>query len=140
LESCETINAVLERFLFRNEESFFSIVELMIGATKKSFMARGNLPGVNCGETLILTGYWDEHSKYGRQFLIQSFTSSLPVEVRGIRKYLGSGLIAGIGKIYADKIVDKFGADTFRVISSESARLREIPGIGPLRAKNIKHA
>ncbi|MDR2735747.1 MAG: ATP-dependent RecD-like DNA helicase [Puniceicoccales bacterium] len=140
MESCENISAVLERFLFRNEESFFSIAELTFVTTKKPFMARGNLPGVNCGETLILSGHWDEHSKYGRQFLIQSFVSSLPADVRGIRKYLGSGLIAGIGKIYADKIVDKFGARTFEIISSESARLREVPGVGPMRAKSIKRA
>ncbi|MDR0351782.1 MAG: ATP-dependent RecD-like DNA helicase [Puniceicoccales bacterium] len=140
MEPCENINAVLERFLFRNEESFFSIVELTHLAYKKSFTARGNLPGVNCGETLVLTGYWDEHSKYGRQFLIQSFRSSLPADVQGIRKYLGSGLIDGIGKVYADKIVNKFGAKTFEIISSESARLREVPGIGPMRAKNIKNS
>ncbi|MDR1458210.1 MAG: ATP-dependent RecD-like DNA helicase, partial [Puniceicoccales bacterium] len=92
MEPCENISAVLERFLFRNEESFFSIVELTSLANKKTFMARGNLPGINCGETLVLTGYWDEHFKYGRQFLIQSFQSSLPADVKGIRKYLGSGL------------------------------------------------
>jgi hypothetical protein len=65
------INALLELFVFRNEESFFSIAELTFVTIKKLFMVRGNLPGVNYGETLILIGHWGEHLKYGRQFLIQ---------------------------------------------------------------------
>ena len=69
-----------------------------------------------------------------------AFRSELPASVHGIRKYLGSGLVPGIGKVYANKIVDAFGTDTFRVLSEESARLRDVPGIGRKRAAAIKQA
>jgi len=100
----------------------------------------GPLPGVQCGETLHLTGEWTRHTQHGDQFRVTAFKSELPSSVYGIRKYLGSGLVPGIGKVYAEKIVDVFGADTFRVLSEESARLRRVPGIGPKRATAIKHA
>lgn len=100
----------------------------------------GKAPKVQCGETLALTGKWVNHPKHGRQFSFDSFESKLPASAYGIRKYLASGLIHGIGKTYANKIVDMFGADTLRVISEESARLREIEGIGQKRVKSIKEA
>jgi len=98
----------------------------------------GVLPGVQCGETLSLDGEWVHHPQHGAQFKIVAWRSELPASVYGIRKYLGSGLVHGIGKTYANKIVDHFGADTLRVISEESARLREVEGIGPTRATAIK--
>ena len=100
----------------------------------------GKAPKVQCGETLILTGTWTVHPKHGKQFSFNSFESKLPASAYGIQKYLSSGLIHGIGKTYAKKIVDHFGADTLRIISEESARLREIEGIGRMRAKSIKLA
>ncbi len=100
----------------------------------------GALPGVECGETLHLTGEWTRHSQHGDQFKIGAFRSELPASVYGIRKYLGSGLVPGIGKVYANKIVDAFGTDTFRVLSEESAKLRAVPGIGKKRAGAIKQA
>jgi exodeoxyribonuclease V alpha subunit len=100
----------------------------------------GQLPGVQCGETLRVVGEWTRHPQHGAQFKVTSFSSELPATVYGIRKFLGSGLVRGIGKVYANKIVDRFGADTLRVISEESARLREVDGIGPQRAHSIKAA
>ncbi|MDR1590979.1 MAG: ATP-dependent RecD-like DNA helicase [Puniceicoccales bacterium] len=137
----ESVKGILERIIFRNEETFFSIMEMHEeNNTRQTFTACGKVPGVNCGETLLLTGNWTQHPKFGRQFIVESFSSTLPTDVNGIRRYLGSGLIHGIGKVYADKIVDYFGADTFDVISTESARLREVPGIGIGRARSIKAA
>ena len=98
----------------------------------------GTLPGVQCGETLALDGEWIHHPQHGAQFKILGWRSELPAGVYGIRKYLGSGLVPGIGKTYANKIVARFGADTLRIISEESARLREVEGIGPSRASAIK--
>ena len=100
----------------------------------------GALPSVECGETLQLTGEWSHHTQHGAQFKIAAFTSQLPSSVYGIRKYLGSGLVPGIGKAYANKIVDALGTDTFRVLSEESGKLRDIPGIGKKRATAIKSA
>ncbi|MDP4694025.1 MAG: AAA family ATPase, partial [Opitutales bacterium] len=100
----------------------------------------GNLPGVQCGETLKLNGEWTRHATHGDQFKIANFKSQLPASIHGIRKYLGSGMVHGIGKSYAKKIVDHFGADTLTVISEDSGRLHEVPGIGKTRAKSIKAA
>jgi exodeoxyribonuclease V alpha subunit len=131
---------VLERIIFLNEENHYTIAEFRQEDTNEKVTIVGALPGVQCGETLHLHGQWTRHSQHGDQFKIESFTSELPASVYGIRKYLGSGLVHGIGKIYANKIVDAFGTDTFRVLSEESARLRRVAGIGPKRAAAIKKA
>jgi len=136
----ESLEGVLERITFYNEENGFLIGKLK-GQTKTAEIAVvGKAPKVQCGETLVLTGSWSTHPKHGRQFSFTSLKSKLPASAYGIRKYLASGLIHGIGKTYANKIVDHFGADTLRVISEESGRLKEIEGIGKLRAKSIKEA
>ncbi|HLS28191.1 MAG TPA: ATP-dependent RecD-like DNA helicase [Opitutales bacterium] len=131
---------VLERIIFFNEENHFCIAELRSDQEETLVTVTGSLPGVQCGETLRLNGSWVKHPQHGRQFKIRSFSSQLPATVYGIRKYLGSGLVPGIGKVYADKIVDKFGTDTFRVITEESGLLRTVPGIGKTRAVAIKKA
>lgn len=136
----EVLSGVLERILFFNEDNHFCIGEFRTGEENQTVTIAGALPGVQCGETLRLAGQWVDHQRFGRQFKIREFRSTLPSTVYGIRKYLGSGLVEGIGKVYADKIVDHFGVDTLRIISEESARMREIPGIGRQRAKAIKKA
>ena len=143
------LTGVLERIIFLNEENHYTIAELRPETGRGSGAAAGKaetvtivgpLPGVQCGETLRLTGEWTRHAQHGAQFKIAAFTSELPSSVYGIRKYLGSGLVPGIGKVYANKIVDAFGTDTFRILSEESAKLRSVPGIGKVRATAIKAA
>ena len=134
------IEGVLERITFYNEENGFLIGKLKGNDGKEGFAVVGKAPKVQCGETLVLSGNWAMHPKHGKQFSFESFESKLPASAYGIKKYLASGLIHGIGKTYAKKIVDHFGADTLRIISEESARLLEIEGIGKMRAKSIKHA
>ena len=149
----ESLKGVLERIIFLNEENHYTIAELRPETSRH--VARltasgreisglvtilGTLPGVQCGETLALEGNWTRHPQHGDQFQIVSWKSELPASVHGIRKYLGSGLVPGIGKVYANKIVDKFGTDTLRVISEQAGRLREVPGIGRQRAAAIKKA
>ena len=138
--STSTLAGVLERIIFLNEENHYTIAEFRREDTDDKVTIVGPLPGVQCGETLHLRGAWTHHREHGDQFRIESFTSELPASVYGIRKYLGSGLVPGIGRIYANKIVDAFGTDTFRVLSEESARLRRVAGIGPKRAAAIKQA
>ncbi len=135
-----TLKGVLERIIFLNEENHYTIAEFRGDESDGKVTIVGALPGVQCGETLQLTGEWTRHAQHGDQFRIVSFTSSLPSSVYGIRKYLGSGLVPGIGKAYANKVVDAFGTDTFRVLSEESGRLRTVPGIGKVRATAIKKA
>ena len=129
----------MERILWLDEETHFTIAELVPEAGDKTIIL-GNLTGLQCGETVDVVGHWERHPTHGPQLRVKSFNSRLPSSVHGIRKYLGSGLVKGIGKTYADKIVAKFGVRTFEIISHESARLREVEGIGPERAKSIKAA
>lgn len=149
-----SLTGVLERIIFFNEENHYTIAEFRpdpssAKATEGKHAEAddtakvtivGPLPGVECGETLHLTGEWTRHAQHGAQFKIIAFKSELPSSVYGIRKYLGSGLVPGIGKVYANKIVDVFGTDTFRVLSEESGKLRNVPGIGRKRATSIKSA
>ncbi|MDR0535782.1 MAG: ATP-dependent RecD-like DNA helicase [Puniceicoccales bacterium] len=142
----ETLAGVLERIIFFNEENHYTIGELCPDPPSRDaplpapVIITGVLPGVRCGETLELAGVWAFHREHGAQFKVRSFKARLPSSVHGIRKYLGSGLVPGIGKTYARKIVDKFGEKTLEVISTQSARLREVPGIGAKRAVEIKKA
>ena len=145
-----SLTGVLERIIFFNEENHYTIAELRpeVGRGVPSAPAPGDalvtivgaLPGVQCGETLQLTGEWTKHAQHGAQFKIAAHKSELPSSVYGIRKYLGSGLVPGIGKVYANKIVDTFGTDTFRILSEESGKLRKVEGIGKVRATAIKTA
>jgi exodeoxyribonuclease V alpha subunit len=137
----EIIKGVLERIVFRNDQTCFAIFQIRLDHDSKQIIsACGKIPGVNCGELLQLIGHWSQHPKFGQQFLVESFSASLPNNINGIRKYLSSGLIQGINKVYAQKIVDHFGSDTFDVISTEPHRLEEIPGIGTKRTRVIKNA
>ncbi len=139
----DTLTGVLERIIFFNEENHYTIAEFRPDSAEgkdAKVTITGPLPGVQCGETLHLRGIWTKHAQHGDQFKIDSFRSELPSSVYGIRKYLGSGLVEGIGKVYANKIVDAFGTATFRILSEESGKLRDVPGIGKKRASAIKKA
>ena len=138
--AANTLTGVLERIVFHNEENHYTIAEFRPDEGDERVTIVGALPGVQCGETLHLQGAWASHAQHGAQFKIEHFSSELPSSVYGIRKYLGSGLVPGVGKVYANKIVDAFGASTFRVLSEESGRLRDVPGIGKVRATAIKKA
>jgi len=136
----DTLTGVLERIIFFNEENHYTIAEFRSDESDQKITIVGPLPGAQCGETLHLRGQWTKHAQHGDQFKIESFKAELPSSVYGIRKYLGSGLVQGIGKVYANKIVDAFGTDTFRTLSEESGKLRSVPGIGKVRASAIKKA
>ncbi|HLB48326.1 MAG TPA: helix-hairpin-helix domain-containing protein, partial [Anaerolineales bacterium] len=100
----------------------------------------GNLPEVNPGESLRLEGVWTSHAQYGKQFKAEKCEQVLPASVEGIKRYLGSGLIKGVGPKTAAKIVKKFGADTLRVVDEEPRKLREVLGIGAKKAAIIELA
>ncbi len=144
-DSQSQLTGVLERIIFLNEENHYTIAEFRPEVTEavtkpEPVTLVGTLPGVECGETLHVNGEWTKTTQYGAQFKVLSFKSELPASVYGIRKYLGSGLVPGIGKVYANKIVDAFGTQTFRILSEESGRLRDVEGIGKKRATAIKQA
>jgi exodeoxyribonuclease V alpha subunit len=136
----DTLTGVLERIIFFNEENHYTIADFRPDDSETKVTITGALPGVQCGETLHLRGTWTKHAQHGDQFKIDAFRSELPSSVYGIRKYLGSGLVEGIGRTYANKIVDAFGTATFRILSEDSGKLRDVPGIGKKRATAIKKA
>jgi exodeoxyribonuclease V alpha subunit len=132
------LEAVLERITYANEETGYTIARVATERTGPDLLTVvGPLLGAQLGESLRLTGRWTTHPKYGRQFEVRSYTTVLPATVQGIRRYLGSGMIKGIGPVMADRMVSHFGTDILRVIEEEPARLVEVYGLGPKRSKRI---
>ncbi|WP_144125341.1 SF1B family DNA helicase RecD2 [Catellatospora sichuanensis] len=135
------LEAVLERITYANEETGYTIARV---ATEKSgndlLTVVGALLGAQPGESLRLTGRWTSHPRYGRQFEVWNYTTVLPATIVGIERYLGSGLVKGIGPKLAERIVGHFGVDTLRVIEEEPQRLIEVPKLGPKRTKLIAAA
>ena len=107
------LKGVLKRIVFTNPTNGYSVCLLDLSHKRGTVTVTGHFPGVQCGETLTVRGRWQEHEKFGKQFKCTAFEATLPADVHGIRQYLSSGLIHGIGKEYAGKIVEFFGEDTF---------------------------
>src|SRR6185295_19871692 len=104
-----TLEGVLERFVYTNEENAWSVVRLVLPGGKEPVTAVGNLLGVQPGENLRLEGAWVSDPRHGRQFRVRSYRAVAPATVLGIQKYLGSGLIRGVGKVMAERLVGCFG-------------------------------
>lgn len=125
------LEAVLERITYANEETGYTIARVATDRSGTNLLTVvGSLLGVQPGESLRLVGRWGSHPRYGRQFEVHSFTTVLPATVQGIERYLGSGLIKGIGPRMAARIVAHFGADTLRIIEAEPGRLVEVRAWG----------
>ncbi|MDY7075476.1 MAG: ATP-dependent RecD-like DNA helicase [Chloroflexota bacterium] len=127
----------VERVTYYNEETGYSVIRLSVEGRSDLATVIGNLPEVNPGESLRLEGMWTIHPQYGRQFKAERCEQILPATVEGIKKYLGSGLVKGVGPVTAARIVQRFRADTLRVLDEEPQRLREALGVGPKRAAAI---
>ena len=134
------IKGQIERITYHNEENSYTIAKMKIGGRQDLVTAVGNLLSVSAGEVLKLKGEWHNHPKFGEQFKIISYESVVPATVKGIEKYLGSGLIKGIGPVMAKRLVTKFGLETLNVIETETRRLCEVEGIGDKRIGMIKKA
>ncbi|HEX6676534.1 MAG TPA: AAA family ATPase, partial [Actinomycetes bacterium] len=135
-----SLDAVLERVTYANEETGYTVARVATGRSGDLLTVVGPLLGAQPGESLRLQGRWASHPQYGRQFQVESYETVLPATVQGIRRYLGSGLIKGIGPKMAERIVGHFGQDTLRVIEEEPGRLVEVPGLGPKRTGMITGA
>jgi exodeoxyribonuclease V alpha subunit len=133
-----TLEAVLERITYANDETGYTVARVSArGSGSELLTIVGNLLGAQPGESLRLQGRWKSHPQYGRQFEVANYTTVLPATLQGIRRYLGSGLIKGIGPKIAERIVAHFEMDTLRVIEEEPERLIEVPGLGPKRTAKI---
>ncbi len=136
----ETLEGSIERITYHNPETGYTVVRLTVEGFHDVVTAVGDLADVNVGESLRLEGQWMTHPQYGRQFKVLDYKSVLPATVEGIRKYLGSGLIKGIGPVMAKRIVKKYGAQTLDVIEQQPDRLLSVLGIGPKRVALIERA
>ncbi len=135
-----TLEGILERIVYFNEENNFTVAKLQSGQSRELITIVGNLLGPNPGETLRLKGEWTVDAKFGRQFRVESCISVLPSTLTGIEKYLGSGLVKGIGPIMAGRVVAKFGLETLDVMEGRPEGLLEVEGIGKIRAERIGKA
>jgi exodeoxyribonuclease V alpha subunit len=135
------LEGVLERITYANEENGYTVARVDTGRGGGDLLTVvGALLGAQAGESLRMEGRWGSHPQYGKQFTVENYTTLLPATIQGIRRYLGSGLVKGIGPVFADRITQHFGLDTLQIIEDEPKRLIEVPGLGPKRTKKIAEA
>jgi len=139
----EVVDVIVEDVSYRSDDGRFVVVRVersQSSPDEANFVAVGDLGDVKPGEPLRLRGEFSSHRVHGSRFEVRSFAPLLPTTERGIARYLGSGLVDGIGPAIAERLVARFGARTLDVIANESARLREVSGIGERRASSIAEA
>jgi len=130
----------IERITFTNDESGYTIAKVKVYGRRDLVTVVGNLLAPTPGEILKMQGEWTSHPKYGEQFRVVHYKSLVPASVYGIERYLGSGLIKGIGPIMAKRIVNTFGKETLEVIEQEIEKLAEVEGIGKKRVEMVRKA
>jgi exodeoxyribonuclease V alpha subunit len=136
----ESLSGLIERVTFFNEENGFAVLKVIVKGQRELVTVVGSLPAVTAGEWLTAEGRWMRDKEFGQQFKAELLKSAAPTTREGIEKYLGSGMVKGIGPVYAKKLVAKFGEKIFDIIEQESGRLEDIEGIGPKRRHEIKAA
>ncbi len=134
----DTISGFIENIVFISPENGFTVAKLKEKSKKALTCIVGTMPSIQPGETLSCTGKWKKHPQFGVQFLVENYSVSYPADLMGIQKYLESGLIKGIGPVYAQKIIDKFGLKTLEIIDASPDRLLEVPGIGAKKIEKMK--
>ncbi|MGD8257136.1 MAG: ATP-dependent RecD-like DNA helicase [Desulfobacterales bacterium] len=135
-----TLEGHLEHITYCNPETQYTIAKMKTGHLATPITVVGYLAGVKPGETLEVNGFWQTHPKYGQQLRIQSYAVILPVTLDGIRAYLESGVIKGIGPVLARRLVNAFGADTLHIIENTPNRLSDVEGVGDVKADMIAQA
>ena len=136
----EHLQGIVERVTFHSEESGYTVARLKMPGERELVTITGSFPDIHAGQTLRLTGLWRDHPKYGQQFEVLHAQETKPATLTGLEKYLGSGLIKGIGPMTAKRIVAHFGLETLDIIEEHSERLIEVPGIAQKRVEMIRGA
>ena len=136
----EKIKCTIERITFQNPENGYSVLQASIKGFREEQTIVGTFHEVTVGALLTVEGDWRVDKRYGRQFAAESWTEEMPADIIGVEKYLGSGLVKGIGPKFAKLIVSHFGLETFEVIDTEIDRLLDVPGIGKGRVAKIKES
>jgi len=136
----ETLQGTVEKIVFAGSDGTFTVARLTVDGAREPLTIVGGLLGVPVGARLRVTGRRETNPRFGPQLRISSFTELAPATLEGLRKYLGSGLIKGIGPEFAARIVERFGIETLELLDRDPARISEVAGIGPARAKSIREA
>jgi exodeoxyribonuclease V alpha subunit len=136
----EKIQGYVERITYNNQDNGFSVIKIKVVGRRDLVTAVGNFVSITPGELLRMEGSWTSHAHFGEQFKVDRYETALPATVIGIRKYLGSGLIKGVGPVMAKRIVSLFGENTLEIIDKDAERLREVEGIGKYRLDQIRKA
>lgn len=131
---------IVERIVYENPDNGFMVARLRIDGQHDLVTFVGSLMAVSPGETIQVSGEWIDDKKFGKQIRVTNYKTVLPSSLIGIEKYLGSGLIHGIGPAYAERLIKAFGIETLKVIDEQPERLRTVEGIGPKRASQIREA
>ena len=134
----ERLRCAVERITYRNEENGYTVLRCRAKGFQDLVTVVGSMPETHVGSVLQLEGEWRLDAKYGRQFSVSAFEETMPATAYGIEKYLGSGLVKGIGPKFAHRIVRAFGAETLDIIEETPERLLEVPGIGQVRVDRIR--
>jgi exodeoxyribonuclease V alpha subunit len=133
----EVLAGLVERVTFHNDESGFCVLRVKARGQRDLITVLGHAASISAGEFVQASGAWVNDRIHGVQFRASFLKVAAPTTVEGIEKYLGSGMIRGIGPVYARKLVHAFGEQVFEIIEQEPARLRDVTGIGPKRAGQI---
>ena len=136
----QKLRCVVERITYQNPENGYSVMKVKVKDYSDLVTLVGNLLEVPVGSVLLCEGEWKVDKRYGNQFVAETWEEVMPATVYGIEKYLGSGLVKGIGPKYAQLIVSKFGLDTIEIIETDIQRLYEVPGIGKKRVEKIQES
>jgi exodeoxyribonuclease V alpha subunit len=136
----EILEGTIERIVFSGGGGEFTVARLARDGAAEPTTVVGSLLGLPTGARLRLRGYYESNPRFGRQFRVQSYTELSPETLAGIRRYLGAGLVKGIGPEFAGRIVERFGIHTLEILDAQPERIREVPGIGPSRAQAIQKA
>ncbi|MFZ2446809.1 MAG: ATP-dependent RecD-like DNA helicase [Syntrophobacteraceae bacterium] len=134
------LQGLVERITFASEDDGYSVIKVQVPGRRDLVTAVGNFTSVCPGETLVMEGEWGSHARFGEQFRVERYETTAPSTVLGIKKYLGSGLIKGIGPKMAERIVKRFAERTLDIIDSDIGRLKEVEGIGKYRIEQIRKA
>ncbi len=140
IEMLEELKGQIEKITYNSQETGYTVARVKIHGKPDLVTVVGNLMSPMPGEVLSMKGEWTSHPKYGQQFKVVYYESTVPATVLGIRKYLGSGLIKGIGPVMAERIVKQFGNQTLDIIEDQAERLAEVEGIGKKRIGMIRQA
>jgi len=141
----EQMEGMVENIVYASDSGDYVVARFIAEGTREKITVVGAMPSLRPGEHLRVAGQWTSHKKFGRQFKVERYDVLVPTSIPGLIKYLGSGLIRGIGPVFAKRIVKRFGIETLEILENEPERLREVPGIGPKKFEKIvqdwkKHA